>query len=88
MFAATYYDVRRLFTISGIYLSGGCGGETSDIAFRGRTIGDCIPAWFLFTFCIERPIFGQAMIDGPADLRYRLSAGTLYPILHGMEQQG
>jgi hypothetical protein len=63
-------------------------GETSDIAFRGRTIGDCIPAWFVFTFCIDRPIFGQAMIDELADLRCRLSAGTLYPILHGMEQQG
>jgi DNA-binding PadR family transcriptional regulator len=36
----------------------------------------------------QRPIFGQAMIDELAELGYRLSAGTLYPILHGMEQQG
>jgi DNA-binding PadR family transcriptional regulator len=28
------------------------------------------------------------MIDELARLGYRLSAGTLYPILHGMEQQG
>ena len=28
------------------------------------------------------------MIDELAELGYRLSAGTLYPILHGMEQQG
>lgn len=35
-----------------------------------------------------RPIFGQAMIDELARHGYRLSAGTLYPILHGMERQG
>jgi PadR family transcriptional regulator PadR len=36
----------------------------------------------------EGPIFGQAMIDELGRHGYRLSAGTLYPILHGMEQQG
>jgi DNA-binding PadR family transcriptional regulator len=36
----------------------------------------------------EDPIFGQAMIDELARHGYRLSAGTLYPILHGMERQG
>jgi PadR family transcriptional regulator PadR len=36
----------------------------------------------------EGPIFGQEMIDELARHGYRLSAGTLYPILHGMEQQG
>src|SRR5436190_4728825 len=36
----------------------------------------------------ESPIFGQAMIDELARHGYRLSAGTLYPILHGMERQG
>ena len=36
----------------------------------------------------EGPIFGQGMIDELARHGYRLSAGTLYPILHGMEQQG
>ncbi len=35
-----------------------------------------------------RPIFGQAIIDELARHGYRLSAGTLYPILHGMEHQG
>jgi DNA-binding PadR family transcriptional regulator len=34
------------------------------------------------------PIFGQWMIDELANHGYRLSAGTLYPILHGMEEQG
>src|SRR4030095_1908631 len=36
----------------------------------------------------EGPIFGQAMIDELSRHGYRLSAGTLYPILHGMERQG
>ena len=36
----------------------------------------------------EGPIFGQAMIDELGRHGYRLSTGTLYPILHGMERQG
>lgn len=36
----------------------------------------------------EAPIFGQGMIDELGRHGYRLSAGTLYPILHGMERQG
>ena len=36
----------------------------------------------------EGPVFGQAMIDELGRHGYRLSAGTLYPILHGMERQG
>jgi PadR family transcriptional regulator, regulatory protein PadR len=36
----------------------------------------------------EGRIFGQAMIDELSRHGYRLSAGTLYPILHGMERQG
>jgi PadR family transcriptional regulator, regulatory protein PadR len=36
----------------------------------------------------EGPIFGQAMIDELSRHGYRLSAGTLYPILHGMERLG
>jgi PadR family transcriptional regulator PadR len=36
----------------------------------------------------EGPIFGQGMIDELGRHGYRMSAGTLYPILHGMERQG
>ena len=36
----------------------------------------------------EGQIFGQAMIDELSRHGYRLSAGTIYPILHGMERQG
>jgi len=36
----------------------------------------------------EGPVFGQAMIDELGRHGYRMSAGTLYPILHGMERRG
>ena len=36
----------------------------------------------------EEPIYGQAMIDELGRHGYRLSAGTLYPVLHGLERQG
>ena len=36
----------------------------------------------------EQPIYGQWMIDELARHGYRLSAGTLYPMLHAMERGG
>jgi len=36
----------------------------------------------------EEPIFGLGMIEELARHGYKLSAGTLYPLLHGMEVSG
>jgi PadR family transcriptional regulator, regulatory protein PadR len=36
----------------------------------------------------EEPIFGLWMIEELARHGYRLSAGTLYPLLNGMEKKG
>ena len=36
----------------------------------------------------EEPIFGLWMIEELARHGYKLSAGTLYPLLHGMERNG
>jgi PadR family transcriptional regulator PadR len=36
----------------------------------------------------KEPIYGLAMIEELARHGYRLSAGTLYPILHGLEERG
>jgi PadR family transcriptional regulator PadR len=36
----------------------------------------------------EGEIYGQWMIDELSRHGYRLSAGTLYPMLHGMERRG
>jgi len=36
----------------------------------------------------KEPIFGLGMIEELARHGYRVSAGTLYPILHGLEAKG
>ena len=36
----------------------------------------------------REPVYGQAIIDELAHHGYRLSPGTLYPILHGLERSG
>jgi DNA-binding PadR family transcriptional regulator len=36
----------------------------------------------------QGPIFGLGMIEELARHGYRLSAGTLYPLLHGLEMKG
>ncbi|HTM49431.1 MAG TPA: PadR family transcriptional regulator [Bryobacteraceae bacterium] len=36
----------------------------------------------------EEPIFGLGMADELARHGYRLSLGTLYPLLHGLERRG
>lgn len=37
---------------------------------------------------VHEPVFGLALIEELARHGYRLSAGTLYPILHSLEQKG
>ena len=37
---------------------------------------------------LKEDIYGQAMIEELGRHGYRLSAGTLYPMLHAMEQRG
>lgn len=36
----------------------------------------------------QEPVFGQGLMDELARHGYRLSPGTLYPILHGLEKDG
>jgi DNA-binding PadR family transcriptional regulator len=36
----------------------------------------------------EEPLYGLSMIEELARHGYRLSPGTLYPILHGLEKKG
>jgi DNA-binding PadR family transcriptional regulator len=36
----------------------------------------------------KEPIFGLAMIEELGRHGYKLSPGTLYPLLHGLEQRG
>jgi len=41
----------------------------------------------LFHAC-EGPIFGLGMIEELSRHRYRLSPGTLYPLLHALQERG
>jgi PadR family transcriptional regulator, regulatory protein PadR len=36
----------------------------------------------------KEPIYGLGIIDELARHGYRLSAGTLYPLLHGLQREG
>ncbi|KVD97482.1 PadR family transcriptional regulator [Burkholderia ubonensis] len=36
----------------------------------------------------KEPVYGQAMIEELARHGYKLSPGTLYPLLHGLEKKG
>lgn len=36
----------------------------------------------------KEPVYGNWMIEELASHGYRISAGTLYPMLHGMERDG
>src|SRR5579862_8694574 len=37
---------------------------------------------------VEEPIFGLGMIEELGRHGYKISAGTLYPLLHGLEKKG
>jgi DNA-binding PadR family transcriptional regulator len=37
---------------------------------------------------VEGPIFGLGMLEELARHGYRISPGTLYPLLHGLEKKG
>ena len=36
----------------------------------------------------KRPIFGLGIVEALARRGYRISPGTLYPLLHGLEKKG
>jgi PadR family transcriptional regulator, regulatory protein PadR len=37
---------------------------------------------------VKEPVYGLAMIEELGRHGYKLSAGTLYPVLHGLEKKG
>lgn len=43
---------------------------------------------YILQHTVEDAVFGLGMIEELADRGYRISAGTLYPILHGLEKKG
>jgi DNA-binding PadR family transcriptional regulator len=43
---------------------------------------------YVLHHAVKEPVYGLAMIEELARHGYKLSAGTLYPILHGLEKRG
>jgi PadR family transcriptional regulator, regulatory protein PadR len=43
---------------------------------------------YVLHHAVKEPVYGLAMIEELARHGYKLSAGTLYPILHGLEERG
>jgi len=37
---------------------------------------------------VQEPVFGKGMLEELARHGYRISPGTLYPLLHGLEKRG
>ncbi|HEY1912690.1 MAG TPA: PadR family transcriptional regulator [Vicinamibacterales bacterium] len=57
-------------------------------AIEDRSLFNGLIRMHILHHAAESAIFGQWMIDELGRHDHRLSAGTLYPILHGMEKQG
>jgi len=61
--------------------------DTSDSTLHPALYSGLIRLHVLHHAC-EEPIFGLGMIEQLARHGYKLSPGTLYPLLHGMERNG
>ena len=60
----------------------------TDRSMTDRTLYVGLIRLHILHHAVDEPIFGQAMMDELGRHGYRLSPGTLYPILHGMERLG
>jgi PadR family transcriptional regulator PadR len=57
-----------------------------DLAYRDLYSG--LIRLHILHHATEEPIFGLGMIEELARHGYRISAGSLYPLLHGLEKKG
>jgi PadR family transcriptional regulator, regulatory protein PadR len=53
-----------------------------------RTLYSGLIRLHILHHAVEGPIFGLEMAEELARHGYRISAGTLYPLLHGLEKKG
>jgi DNA-binding PadR family transcriptional regulator len=54
----------------------------------GKDMYSCFIRLHVLHHACQEPIFGIGIIEELAGHGYRLSPGTLYPLLHGMEEKG
>ena len=55
---------------------------------QGRDLYSGLIRLHILYHACEGPIFGLGIIEELGRHGYKLSAGTLYPVLHGMEKKG
>ena len=59
-----------------------------DGAFEYRDLYSGLIRLHILHHAVEEPIFGLEMAEELARHGYRISLGTLYPLLHGLEKKG
>ncbi len=59
-----------------------------DDAFAYRDLYSGLIRLHILHHAVEEPIFGLEMAEELARHGYRISLGTLYPLLHGLEEKG
>ena len=60
----------------------------SDNRFAYRDLYSGLIRLHILHHAVEGPIFGLEMAEELARHGYRISLGTLYPLLHGLEKKG
>jgi PadR family transcriptional regulator, regulatory protein PadR len=60
----------------------------SDSPFEYRDLYSGLIRLHILHHAVEGPIFGLEMAEELARHGYRISLGTLYPLLHGLEKRG
>jgi PadR family transcriptional regulator PadR len=56
--------------------------------FADRSLYSGLIRLHILHHAVHAPIFGLGMIEELARHGYRISAGSLYPLLHGLEKKG
>jgi DNA-binding PadR family transcriptional regulator len=62
--------------------------QKSDFDNRFRDLYSGLIRLHILHHAVEEPVFGLEMAEELARHGYRISLGTLYPLLHGMEKRG
>jgi DNA-binding PadR family transcriptional regulator len=62
--------------------------EDSTTAVDDRDLYSGLIRLHVLYHAVEKPLFGLGIVEELARHGYRISPGTLYPLLHGLEKKG
>src|SRR5258706_14666023 len=60
----------------------------SKTTFDSRDLYSGLIRLHVLHHAVEEPVFGLGMVEELGRHGYRISPGTLYPVLHGLEKKG